>query len=118
VFFTYSQNNSGGDFDYNAEQGISCWVVIEADDYQEANYLAERIGLYFGGRGDCPCCGDRWSKVWYGEEATQEPMIYDEPAADYVPWHYWIRGGYNVFVHRKGREPEGMCPGPDMEERA
>ncbi len=57
-FWTYSQNNSGGTF-----QRPALYVVVEANDVEEANYRAEELGLYWDGvlaERDCECCGDRW----------------------------------------------------------
>ncbi len=59
-FYKFRQNNSGGKFIVDPERGISVEVWIEADSTQHANTIAERVGLYFDGAGDCPCCGDRW----------------------------------------------------------
>lgn len=44
MFFTFSQNNSGGRWDIDDDRGIAEVVVIESDDEKEAIYLAERIG--------------------------------------------------------------------------
>lgn len=41
-------------------------MIIEAENYNDANNRAESIGLYFDGceKGlDCKCCGDRWYPV-------------------------------------------------------
>ena len=79
-FFTFNQNNLGGSFSYDESSGISEWVIIEAKNADQANDRAECIGLYFDGWGsemDCPCCGDRWSRVWE-EEGDDFPSIYGE----------------------------------------
>lgn len=83
-FFNFSQNNSGGSFDFIPEKGISHNVIIEAKDSEEANYRAERIGLYFDGcdRGqDCSCCGDRWSRAW-ADDGKDVPMVYDSKVVE------------------------------------
>lgn len=103
-FFEYVQNNSGGGFDFDEDAGISHIVIIEADDAEEANYKAERIGLYFDGRGDCPTCGDRWYPASYGD-AEDVPSHYGTPIQD-IEWgnglHWkWIKGGPEVYVHFK-----------------
>jgi hypothetical protein len=98
-FFHYSQNNSGGGFDYDADDGISNNVIIEADDADHANYRARDIGLYFDGvdKGqDCSCCGDRWYETWR-DEGDDEPMMYGRPLAEYTPYH-WHKG-FDTFVH-------------------
>ena len=65
-FYLFDQNNSGGSFDFNEEEGITLTVVIQAENAENANKRAEEIGLYFDGCNneiDCDCCGDRWSTV-------------------------------------------------------
>ena len=44
MFYTFRQNNSGGDF-----IGPAITVIIEATSPAEANTLAEHNGLYFDG---------------------------------------------------------------------
>jgi len=80
-FYTFRQNNSFGKFDYDAKKGISVYVIVEANSIEDANTRAENIGLYFDGRGDCPCCGNRWSEQYdYSgkDDSTPVPSIYDE----------------------------------------
>ena len=60
--YLFRQNNSGGHFVSNAD--VDRHVFIEAHTYREANDLAEAVGIYFDGAGDCPCCGNRWSSQW------------------------------------------------------
>lgn len=77
LFYHYSQKNSFGTFDKNAEDGIGTDVIIEAYSAQDANKRAKKIGIYFNGvnKGiDCPCCGDRWYKAYDGE-GTISPTI-------------------------------------------
>lgn len=76
MFFTFSQNNSGGAF-----EGFQ-FVIIEADSANEANNLAESHDIYFDGvsKGmDCSCCGDRWARKWFDDEGKEMPEIYGEP---------------------------------------
>jgi len=74
LYYTYSQNNSGGYFD--SDENVSEYVIIEADNAEQANERAQEIGLYFDGAGDCPCCGDRWTEQWDDGEGTKAPSIY------------------------------------------
>jgi hypothetical protein len=81
-FFAFQQNNSGGSFDHNPDEGIGIVVWVEAVDAAHANARAELIGLYFYGcrNGmDCSCCGDRWSEAseWMNE-AGNSPTLYGE----------------------------------------
>lgn len=91
AFFHFSQNNSGGSFDVDAECGITHHVVIEASNADEANAKANEIGLYFdgveGGR-DCECCGDRWCPA-YGT-GNDVPSVYGSPIQAFDVMHYWI----------------------------
>lgn len=60
-FYEFNQNNSGGSFD--VDDKVCHRVVVEADDPNEANHIAEDIGIYFDGCDngmDCHCYGDRW----------------------------------------------------------
>jgi hypothetical protein len=101
VFFHFSQNNSGGSFDYDGTRGISVNVIIEAADVDEANFRAEQIGLYFDGvdeGNDCGCCGDRWYEAWGTGDET--PSIYGKPVGENVPIVKWMAEGTpEAFVH-------------------
>lgn len=100
-FFDFRQNNSGGSFDFDADAGISVVVIVEAENEDDANDRAESIGLYFGGYGDCSCCGDRWYEV-YGS-GDKVPSYYGEPIQDYdfeAGFGYkWIKDGPEAYVH-------------------
>lgn len=81
MFFTYHQNNSGGSFVFDEQRGIGCYVIVEAEDYKQANRIAEDIGLYFNGCEndiDCDCCGDRWYEQYTGK-GDEVPSIYGIP---------------------------------------
>ena len=99
MFYHYSQNNSGGSFDFDREKGITHHVVIEAENASLADRRAESIGLYFDGEGDCPCCGDRWCEA-YGE-GTEEPSVYDRPLGVVYKDNRggWMKEGYETAVH-------------------
>ena len=62
MFFEYNQNNSGGSFDVDSQ--VCHRVIIEANDKDDAYFIAQSKGIYFNGvhnGKDCECCGDRWS---------------------------------------------------------
>ncbi len=84
MFYTFRQNNSGGSF--VNDENLKGYVIVEANSAGEANEIAESIGIYFGGYGDCPCCGDRWSMQWDGEEGTEIPSVYDTPVFEFKGW--------------------------------
>jgi hypothetical protein len=99
-FWTCNQNNSGGSFDFQPNDGITHFVVIEANDETHAMQRALDIGLYFNGCNDgtdCSCCGDRWYEP-YGE-GEAEPMIYDTPVAAATAWKAWMPEGKEICVH-------------------
>ena len=102
AFYTYSQNNSGGFFCEPAK-----YVIVEADSQDEANEIAQEHGVYFNGCAtgvDCSCCGDRWYPCW--EDATDEPMIYNTPAAEYKD--DFLRDPVPVYVcYRKDGSVQG-----------
>lgn len=54
MWYKYIQNNSGGYW-----KAPDVYVMIEADNSKSANKIAKSRGLYFGGKSDCPCCGNR-----------------------------------------------------------
>jgi hypothetical protein len=73
-FYRYNQNNSSGSF-----SGDYVNIIIEAEDSDEADSIAESNGVYFNGvedEIDCDCCGDRWSRAW--TDWDKEPSIYSD----------------------------------------
>jgi hypothetical protein len=98
MFYTFTQNNSGGSFDRDEMRGIAPYVIVEADSCDQANDRAEAIGLYFDGvdgGGDCSCCGDRWYRAHDGDA---EPEIYGAPPEKYQ-CDWTSAGGAYCFVH-------------------
>lgn len=98
MFYTFSQNNSGGDFDIDDK--VAEWVIIEADSADEANDIAEGVGIYFDGceNGyDCDCCGDRWYRQ-YDYEGTETPEIYGRPVVGEGHFGYLRR---NAIIYYK-----------------
>jgi hypothetical protein len=98
-FYHFSQNNSGGSFHFDEVAGITHNVVVEAIDYMHANMLAEKIGLYFDGDGDCPCCGDRWYSQWGETDGKDVPSIYGEPVESQISSIAWMPAGKETVVH-------------------
>lgn len=98
-FWCYGQNNSGGSFDYDKARGIGHYVIVEAFDDDHADSIAESIGLYFDGNGDCSCCGTRWSQA-YGK-GDDVPSRYGTPIEDDEDdWRFDSpKGQPYVFVH-------------------
>lgn len=122
-FYAFRQNNSFGKFDYHEDRGISVNVIVEADNTDDANDRAERIGLYFDGGGDCPCCGNRWSEQYEynGKDgSTPYPAVYEEEVkpgerypfpADgeaYGPIKWTSEQQYDGFIHYKNGKIAGF----------
>ena len=107
MFYTYTQNNSGGAFIFRRKEGITHFVIIEADSATDANSRAERIGLYFGGEGDCACCGDRWYPFYSDVKGDRVPSVYGKrvtkaSTAKSLELHIkWMDNKPEVFVHYK-----------------
>jgi len=77
MFYTFTQNNSGGHFIRNAN--VDHYVIIEADNRLTAMERALNIGIYFNGVDegiDCECCGDRW---YESNNGTDVPSSYGSP---------------------------------------
>lgn len=109
MFFTYNQNNSGGSFTYDKVWGISEYVIIEADSADEANDIAEGIGLYFDGCADgmdCECCGDRWYRAWDDEDGEDEPSVYGKPIGETVDTFNLRFSGLSESKKRKIRRSD------------
>lgn len=103
-FFHFSQNNSGGSFDYSEDFGITAHVIVEAKDAADANTTAVVKGLYFDGcanGNDCSCCGDRWSRQYQDDEGTDAPMVYEKPVGEYESFlgRGWMKEGREIAVH-------------------
>lgn len=94
MFFRYRQNNSGGSFVTDHGSGISQEVYVEADTPYEADDIAERIGIYFDGFGDCSCCGNRWYRADDYDVAYRPPISVDG-------YFKWITDGPAGYVHYK-----------------
>ena len=101
LFYTFTQNNSGGYFDFNEVDGITRFVIIEAQNSDNANSLATDKSIYFNGCNrdmDCACCGDRWSMA--GEsEGTNKPKVYGEDATKEMVGMTWMKKDHEVCVH-------------------
>lgn len=98
MFFTFSQNNSGGSFEHEPNRyGFA--TVIEAETAAQANSKAAELGLYFDGISDCPCCGWRWYEA-DDHDGTSEPKIYGQPLAKAAEsdsrFGWW---GLPIYVH-------------------
>ena len=52
-FYSFIQNNSFGYYIGPVA------IIVRAADSVEANQKAESKGVYFDGKNDCPCCGNR-----------------------------------------------------------
>lgn len=76
MFYLFVQNNSGGFYHHNVDEGIGINVAFEANSEDDAIDRAKYV-IYFDGveEGyDCPCCGDRWSAYTWAEAETIEEL--------------------------------------------
>ena len=109
-FYTFSQNNSGGHFDTDRDDGIAVYTIFEANSAVEANARAQAAGIYFNGcddERDCPCCGDRWYET-DEFEACEHPSVFGQPVEDYWTSQVWTKD--EVCVHYLDGRVEWFTP--------
>lgn len=111
-FYSFNQNNSGGSFDFDEADGITHWVIVEADSLDDAIKRAQNIGIYFDGCStgrDCSCCGNRWYEPW-SDDASEQPEIYGEALTsetfDEQSIGKWMTDGKEACVHYKDGRKE------------
>lgn len=103
MFYTFTQNNSGGDFVINDR--VCHFVIIEADSAVQANDKAKNIGIYFNGvmaEIDCSCCGDRWYSQWNDAESEETPMIRDKSPSEYGDYFAKVNEVYCRVYYKDG----------------
>jgi hypothetical protein len=92
-FYEFRQSNSGGSFKFDHKRGLSVHVWVEASSAEEANALAENLGIYFDGYGDCSCCGDRWHEAYESDAVAEVPE-------QVTGWTGWAPDGVSEgYVH-------------------
>ena len=101
MFYKYSQNNSGGGFD--ADERVQPRVFIEAESENEAEVIADRLGIYFDGveKGhDCECCGDRWS---YPNEVKPDDLeeVLMDPKYGYDTVVHYANGKKRYLIYKQ-----------------
>ena len=97
LFYTYRQNNSGGNW------VGPVYVIVEAASPEEADDIACAHGVYFNGvkeGWDCACCGDRWI-------STCEWDAYDSPG-------YYEAGNMELGAPTKGKTLIVYADGHDV----
>lgn len=73
--YEYRQNNTFGSF--IEDEQVAHYVIIEAENPEEADDIAMSKGIYFDGCDDgldCECCGDRWHRADEFFTVTLESM--------------------------------------------
>ena len=100
MFYTFYQNNSWG----HDHEHMPKFLIVQAGDHRQANYIAEREGVYFDDKyvHDCPCCGMRWTRA---EQCTgtTHPRIYEWEVLDMegvLPESAGFWAGYSYKVIR------------------
>lgn len=106
-FYTFSQNNSGGDFYINKDVGIAEYVIIEAQTADEANDKFRDLGdkCDYGFHSYCSCCGERWYDV-DEYEAYDEPSVYGGSVKSALEGSYGMRK--NAYIHYYDGKVEGV----------
>lgn len=111
-FYTFDQNNSGGYYEEDKQDGVAPLVIVEAMSSEDARRKARDITC--GYTDFCECCGERWGIEWVDEEdATSEPMKYGKPVKNYLAESSPIFG-HKAAIHyldklvwlEKDKEPE------------
>lgn len=109
MFYTFRQNNSGGEFEVN--DSVKHYVIIEADSAKEANNIAlENTDIYFDGvdkNMDCECCGNRWYRQ-DESDGTEKPMIYGVDVFKYEDGLPSFKPEYIIY-YKDGRIVTGKC---------
>lgn len=98
MFYEFRQNNSGGWF--QSDKKVAHFIIIEANDHNHANEIAQTIGIYFDGcrdEIDCDCCGDRWTEAWE-DDGTETPTISGNSIESYDDW-FCKEGGIYCYVY-------------------
>ena len=111
MFYHFAQNNSGGSF--QSDDQVCAHMIIEARHAAEANERAEGLGIYFNGVEDgldCPCCGDRWYRVW--GQGGDEPLIYGTHPATRDDWFVEPGEVFCRVFYLDGRIAEFHKPAP------
>lgn len=102
MFYTYRQNNSGGYYIEDAENGVAEYMIVEVNSVDELEDVLSAIGDKVDDFWDCcDCCGERWtSSHWIEkEELKATPMISGCPAEEH---------GYGGFIHYKDGTIKGF----------
>lgn len=111
-WFTYQQNNSGGSFDIDEQ--VAQTVIIQAGSPEEADRLAENIGIYFHGCQtgmDCSCCGDRWSEAY--DDGDDVPSLYGEPITEGDSVRIYPYGATTPVIDIDVVREMGLLPAPE-----
>lgn len=109
-FYCFDQNNSGGGFDTIGEN-----VIVEAHNADEANRIAESVGVYFDGMEDgeyvdCECCGDRW----YAFDEGQTYDVFDSLESLLAQnTHHFSYSNVFATVVPLGAEPYTLAENPN-----
>lgn len=79
-FWNFNQNNSGGYFVEDLENGVCEEIIVEANTKEDAWTKLQSIGDKVDRFWDyCGCCGERWSSWLSDDDGNSIPMIYDTP---------------------------------------
>lgn len=94
LFYHFSQNNSGGYFVTDEDNGVGEDMIIEATSPTNAWDRLREIGDKVDGFWDyCDCCGERW--YYHADKGTETPTIYGQPANE----HETYRKDGKKYIH-------------------
>jgi hypothetical protein len=94
LWFTFSQNNSGGYFIQN--DAVDQYVIVQAPSAAKAIEKADSIFAEYSEY--CECCGERWCTYFVDyTDGKASPMIYDKPITyaeggwfrEFAILHFW-----------------------------
>jgi hypothetical protein len=88
-FYTFHQSNPGGYL--IKDDKLDEYVIIQAKNADEANSIAQKIGIYFNGvrkKLDCSCCNDRWWPV-SEKDGCDSPNVYGDSLSGFSNYKYY-----------------------------
>jgi hypothetical protein len=85
------------------DETLAKYMVIEADNYNDANMIAEWVGIYFDGHrkgiDNCNSCGDRWRRHASNMIAYGNPIIEGYSIKRFMKTDYYLFSRPATQVH-------------------
>ena len=108
-YYTFVQNNSGGNF-LSEKDKFSHFTIIEAESAEEATKKAKSLGIYFNGAADgtdCSCCGSRWYEI-FEQDRAEKPEIYGRSIEEHQKNPCQWLNEENIVIHHMGGRIENI----------